>query len=354
MVPYPINELIRDHLFQQNAIIWLTQASVSPNGIVPVLSKQGYSTLAIGRLLTLPADIRRAVHEAGLVTQDSANPDFILIHKTDRKYLLVECKENSFGPSSTTAKQARALMIMAGKRAAEILGLDTSEVEASFLGYVLPEENAAQLSNTLGHLREEMSRVGLPCGQSSVLNLVVRNGEVCLLVEDTAASFLGLIDGVHPFMRFEPETDPRPFYFLPYQPGLNQSAKERNKCKFDLLKRLQQNVVVEVGQMRPPAQLCLEADSLLNRAYSGIYELWEDRNDRQHLRRLCNRFLNKLARALHSSVSQSMVQDNSRWKVTAENKDQHDRLMTTLTRFSPEATDLLEHMPQLPESYEEA
>lgn len=334
-------------------MIWLTQPSADPDGIVPVLHEQGYSTLAIGRLLTLPADIRQAVSDAGLATQNGANPDFILIHKANRKYLLVECKENSFSPASTTAKQARTLMLMAGGRAAEILGLDTSEVAASFLGYVLPEENVVQLSETLDHLREEMVDTKLPWGQSSVLGLVVQNGEVCLSVEDKVGSFVELPSGVHPFMTYEPGTDPRPFYFLPYQPGLNQSPAERDRCKFDLLKRLQQNIVVQVGQMKLPAQLYLAADSLLNRAYWGTYELWEDRSDRQHLRRLCNRFLNRVAAVFHSSVPASMIQDGSSWKVTVDDENQHNRLMNALTRFGPQATDLLEHMPQLTESHDE-
>ncbi len=113
-------------------------------------------------------------------------------------------------------------------------------------------------------------------------------------------------------------------------------------------------MVAEVGQVRPPAQLRLTADALLNRAYPVMYEYWEDRDDRIHLRRLCNRFLHRIARALHSPVPDSMVQDGGLWKVTVNDEDQHDRLIRTLTRFDPTSTDLLEHMPQLPETYEDS
>lgn len=354
MVPQPIDELIKDHLFQQNAIIWLTQPSASSESIVPLLFRHGYSTLAIGRLLALPADVRQAVTNAHLSTQQRAKPDVILINGADRKYLFIDCKENSFGPTSTTARQARALMLMVGSRAAEILGLDASEVAASFLSYVSSKENAIRLVETLEHLREEMDNVGLPWGQSSAIGLAVQDDQVCLVVEERTSSFMGLSAGIHAFMTYEPETDPRPFYFLPYDPGLNQSDAESDRCKFDLLKRVQQSVVAEVGRVRPPAQLHLAADALLNQAYFGMYEIWEDRDDRRHVRRLCNRFLNRIAKAVHSSVADSMVQDGNLWRVTVDNEDQHDRLMTTLTRFGLEATDLLEHMPQLPESYDDA
>lgn len=351
MVPHPIDELIEDHLFQQNAIIWLAQPSASPDGMVPLLFRQGYSALAIGRLLALPADLRQALTNVHLDTQQRAKPDVILINKGDRKYLFVDCKEGSFGPLSTTARQARTLMLMVGSRAAEILGLDDSEVESSFLGYVTSNDNAIRLVETLDHLREEMDSARLPYGRSSAIGLKVQDGQVCLVVEERVGSFIGVSIGVHAFMDLEPETDPRPFYFLPYDPGLNQTKAESDRCKFDLLRRVQQHVVAEVGRVRPPAQLHLTADTLLNRAYFGMYEYWEDRDDRTHLRRLCNRFLHRIARALHSPVPDSMVQDGSLWKVTVNDEDQHDRLIRTLTRFDPTASDLLEHMPQLPETY---
>lgn len=242
-------------------------------------------------------------------------------------------------------------MLMAGARAAEIFGLATSEVAASSLGFVLPKDNAFQLSETLDHLRKEMDDSGLPWGHSSVLGFGLQNGEVCLFVEDKIGSFVELSSGIYPFMTHEPGTDPRPFYFIPYQPGLNQSVAEKNKCKLDLFKRLQQNIVTDVGQLRPPTQLHLTADSLLNRAYWGIYELWEDRDDRQHLRRLCNRFLHRVARVLHSSVPKSMVQDGNSWKVTVDNGEKHERLMSALMRFGPETADLFDQL-QLPESYD--
>jgi len=354
VVPHLVDDLVKDHLFQQNAIIWLTQPSVRHDGMTPILFGQGYSMLAIGRLLTLPVDLRQAIAEAQIAVQQKAKPDVILTHKEDRKYLFVECKENSFGPSSTTAKQARALMLMTGTRAAEILGLDASEVAASYLGYVLPEAKVALLAETLDCLREEMADVELPYGPSSALGLAVRDGQVYLLVQEPVSSFVGLSSGAHPFMAHEPGTDPRPFYFLPYDPGIEQIPQERDRCIFDLLKRLQQYVVAEVGQARPPAELELVADSLLTRAYFGMYELWEDRDDRRPLRRLCNRFLNKIARTLHSTVPESMVQEGNLWKVTIQDEGRHAQLMSVLTRFGPEATDLLEHMPQLPESYDDA
>ena len=353
MVQPPINDLIKDHLFQQNAIIWLTQPSVNPDGIVPILYKQGYSTLAIGRLLALPADVRQAVKEADITVQNGANPDFVLIHQANRKYLLVECKENSFGTTSTKVKQARTLMLMAGERAAEILGLATSDVAASFLGYVLPEDKTTQFSETLDHLRKEMSDLGLPWGDSSVFGLGVQNDKVCLLIEDKLGSFMELPSGVHPFLAYEPGTDPRPFYFLPYQPGLEQSDAEENRCKLDLLKRLQQSIVAELGKVRPPTQLYLTRDAILNRAYWGIYEIWEDRDDRKHLRKLCNRFLNRVAKVLYASAPKSMVQDGSSWKVTIGNDEEHNRLMNALLRFGPEVTDLSDQ-PQLPENDDEA
>lgn len=286
MAPSTVEKLIRDHLFQQNLVMWLAQPLTSLDNVRPILHEQGFSISALGRLLSLPADVGASVRDAALATQQSARPDVLLRHEAEKKYFFVECKENSFGSKSTTANQARTLLLVAGSRAAEMLGLDGREVTASYLGFMVPNDKAALLRETLSNLDAEMAHARLPSGQSSVFGLSAQSDEISLSIDGGASPFVGLEPGTYVCMWCEPGDDPRPFYFMPYDPGVHQSTEEKAKSELELFKRIQQHVLAEVGGMRVPVEIRLSADSLLDRAYSGMYSLWEERDDKTQVRRL--------------------------------------------------------------------
>lgn len=350
MAPSMIDRLIRDHLFLQNLVMWLAQPLTSLDDVRPILHEQGFSIVALGRLLSLPADVRASVRVADLATQQSTRPDVLLRHEAERKYFFVECKENSFGPQSTTANQARTLLLVAGPRAAETLGLDRREVTASYLGFMVPDDKVALLTKTLGSLHAEMAHARLPSGQSSVFGLAAQSDEISLSIDDGASSFVGLEPGNHVCMWCEPGNDPRPFYFMPYDPGVHQSPEEKAKSELELFKRIQQHVLADVGGVRVPVEIRLSADSLLDRVYSGIYSLWEERDDKAQVRRLGNRYLNRLARAVHSTSPRAMVQEGNVWKVTLDDQEPYERVVNALMRFDPEVPDAQDTMPRLPES----
>ena len=267
-----------------------------------------------------------------------------------RRFVLVECKENSFGQESTTASQARTLLLVAGPRAAEILGLADDEVTASMLGFVVPEDRVTLLTETLDSLDTEIGRAQLVSGQSSVFGLTVDGDGIGLIVGESASSFVGLASGTHSCMRCEPETDPRPLYFMPYDPEIDQSLEERAKCRMELFKRIHQHVVTKVGRARAPVQLRLTADLLLNRAYFGMYDRWEEHGSKKHVRKLGNRFLNRIAQAVQSSSPGAMIQEGNHWKVTLDDPDRHERVMNVLTRFDPKPPDVQDIMPTLPDT----
>ena len=63
------SDLIRDHLFQQNLVIWLTQPLDGPSDVHPILYKAGFSVVALSRQLSLPPDIAASVQKARLMVK---------------------------------------------------------------------------------------------------------------------------------------------------------------------------------------------------------------------------------------------------------------------------------------------
>jgi hypothetical protein len=165
--------------------------------------------------------------------------------------------------------------------------------------------------------------------------------DISILINDLGSAFFGLPSGPNPFMKREPYTDPRPLYFIPYDPDVVQSEQEKASCKRVLFERMHSTVVAAVGRARPPTEIALESQKTLNDAMFGMYGHWENRDSAQHMRGLCREFMNALTQAVNSVVSGSMVfQPGGGWKIGLRDRDQHEKMIDTLTRFSCETLDL--------------
>ncbi|HXF05946.1 MAG TPA: hypothetical protein VNM72_11100 [Blastocatellia bacterium] len=274
------NELIKDPLFQLNALPWLAQPLPDENEISPLLYKQGFTVYAIAPLLGPPPDLRLVAQEARISMQERVRPDVVLTHEGDRKFGFIECKASAFGPTSSPAEQARSLLVVAGPRAAEVLGLSSGQVLASLLGFVMPENDREPLTQTLARLCEELDKNGLPAGQFSILGLVLTDTDISIMINDLGSTFFALSPGANPFMKREPDTDPRPLYFIPYDPDVAQSEQERMLCKRVLFERMQSTIIAAVGRANPPTELSLESQKVLNDAMFGMYGHWENRDSR--------------------------------------------------------------------------
>jgi hypothetical protein len=343
------NELIEDPLFQLNALLWLTQPLPDGNEISPLFYKQEFTVYAIAPLLPLPLDLRLAAQRAGIIMRDGVRPDVVLTRERDRRFAFTECKASSFGPISSTAEQARSLLVVAGPRAAEILGLASGQVADSLLAFVIPENHRQTLTQTLTSLCKELDDNGVPAGHFSVLGLVLTDTDISIVINDLGSAFFTLASGANPFMKREPGTDPRPLYFIPYDPDVAQSEQERAFCKRVLFERMHSTIIAAIGRANPPTELALESQKILNDAMFGMYGHWENPDSAKHMRRLCRQFMDPLTQAVNSVVPGSMVfQPGEGWKISLHNEEQHEKVIDALTRFSCETLDLrIEPQPSL-------
>jgi len=318
----------------------------SESEIRPLLYKQGFTVYAIAPLLGLPPDLRLMAQEAEINMQERVRPDVVLANESVRTFAFTECKKSSFGPISSTAEQARSLLVVAGPRAAEVLGLAPGQVAGSLLAFVTPQTEQESLAQTLATLSNELNAARIPAGQFSVLGLALTDTDVSIAIDDQASAFFRLPQGINSFMKRELDTDPRPLYFIPYDPDVDQSPEEREFCKRVLFERMQSTVVAAVGHATPLCELPLNSERILNDAMFGMYGQWENRESAKHMRRLCRQLMDALMQAVNSEVPNSMIsQPGEGWKIILQNSEQQEKVLDALTRFSCETLDLQKELP---------
>jgi hypothetical protein len=340
------NELIRDPLFQLNALLWLAQSMPSGSEIRPLLYEQGFTVYAIAPLLGLPPDLRLMTQEARINMQESVRPDVVLAQEGARKFAFTECKKSSFGATSSTAEQGRSLLVVAGPRAAEALGLAPGQVADSLLAFITAQSEQVPLTQTLETLSKQLHAAKIPAARFSVLGLVSTETEVSVAIDDQASAFFALPSGIYPFLTRGPDTDPRPLYFIPYDPDVDQSQEEREFCKLLLFERMRNTVVAAVGRGCPPCELSFNSKKILNDAMCGMYGQWENQESAKHMRRLCRQLMGALMQAVNSEAPSSLTfQPDEGWKIILQNSEQQEKVLDALTHFSCE-TLALETEPQ--------
>jgi hypothetical protein len=334
------NELLRDPLFQLNAILWLAQPLPDGGRISPLLHNAGFRVYAIAPLLGPPPDVRLAAQQAGVALQERVRPDVVLNHERDRKFAFVECKASSFSTSSSQADQARCLLMVGGPRAEDALGLASGQVADCLVAFLIPDEERERLVGVVDGLAKGLKDQSLPTGRSAVVGLTLTEVAVCVILDGGASRFFGIPARPSPFIGRDPDTDPRPLYFIPYDPDVVQSEEEGAFCKRALFERMHGTILAAVGHARPPTELLLQSNEILNDAMFGMYEHWENQDSDRHMRRLCRHLVDAIAGAVNSVAPGAIVSPSpNRWRVLLQDQGQHTAVLDALERFSSETLD---------------
>jgi hypothetical protein len=259
---------------------------------------------------------------------------------------MVECKGKSFGTQSSTAEQARTLVIAAGPRLAEILGLQPSGTQRSAAAYLVPVSAAPQMRQTLGLLEEELHSVNMTSGQTCILGLEPASDALFLNSDTPASDFFDLPEPRVAFLILEHTNDPRPLYFIPYDPDCCQSPGEGEYCKRVLFERIQATILGAAGQAVPPTDVVFAAEPLLNSAMFGTYGFWENSQSAKHMRRLARELLGKLAEVVSEEVGGAFAYfENRGWVLRVDDETARGKICNALSKFSCE-TMALRQEPQ--------
>jgi len=339
-MPTP-HDMIRDPVFQLNAMVWLAQPCHELESITPIFYDAGFTIYAVEPLLPIPVEVRLKADEAGVAIQKGVCPELVLHSEAESKFLYIECKANSFGAESSTSNQARGLLVCAGPRAADILGLDPSQISSSMACYCLPEEHREALCGTLTSLTEELKGVGISSGPSSAIGIEVGSASLDLRISTPAKKFLELAAGEIEFMKLDGENDPRPLYFVPYIPGEDQSNQEMLYCRRVLFERMHGSVLVAVGRSKRNTKTVFKSDEVLNDAMFGVYRLWDNPASKKHIKKQYNKFFAALRDAVGKIVPGAVsFKDGEGWAVAVGDADNQERVVDAIARFRCGTLDL--------------
>lgn len=212
--------IIGNPLFQLNLILFLTWPSPPLDQINPIFYQAGYQFSYIERELFVPESANQRMQSADLLANRSIHPETLLEHPEKRFLLPIECKKSSFGPDSSTCRQARALLTLTGPEISQQLGIGSAEDWQAVLTYVSRSQHGERILSTLQELAAQLSGVGVQVAPFASLELIYSDRGIDLwLVPQSAA--LPNLDFAEPVRVLElyNDLDPRPLYLLPYMPS---------------------------------------------------------------------------------------------------------------------------------------
>jgi hypothetical protein len=340
----PNEEICGDPLFQLNLILWLSLPSASRKPLRPFFHEIGYSTYSIDPLLSLLPEQRRLAREKNINYKDSVRPDAILQRDNPKQaYILVECKKSSFGTSSTTAEQARTLMMLTDLSFNEVMGIDPSINTESSIMFFLPQDQTKALMHTVEEMQNELNINNINYGETHFAGIFGNDKGIFLELTEKLSKALSTNE-VSPIMILETDgrDDPRPLYFIPYDPSIDQTPDQRIFCLQILLQRLLASLLSKIGRAIPPVRKIIAIDEMLNDATFGMYSLWRNRDTTHNLRSILRGFMVEVKGALSVSIEKKLYFSSGEgWIVEISNENEKDELINTISRIKIRGTQIV-------------
>lgn len=340
-----LDEICKDPLFQLNLAIWMTQYLPSTHScIYPLFYKSGINIYSIGPLLILPPDIRLEISDK-IVYQESARPDLVLKLRDKKSFCVLECKASSFSSESSASNQARTFLLLAGPIISEVLGTGKrGENKGIFCYFIGPNNGDGLMNETLETLAKEIKeKTNLETGKFGCFVIKPSKSTIVIEYSEYIKNFLGLSQNSPvDIIRVEEDTDPRPLYFIPYDPNIEQTKEEQELCRRILFERILSYIIDKTGGGTIPSSIIFTTDELLNFATFRVYEIWDDTDAKKHIRKLVKDFLiNVIKKNVDVSLRECIKYESQKgWIFNIENKEIQEKLLKHLQRVKPENLDL--------------
>ncbi|CAL9496297.1 hypothetical protein SUDANB174_03325 [Streptomyces sp. enrichment culture] len=265
--------LTRDPVFQVNSCLWLV--SDQAKGVSPKRPyfEAGYRLRALGPRFPFSSSVKPRLVSIGW-NPAPPEPDIVVHHHESGDHLVLECKASGFGSESSTAGQARKLLI-AGADAESSLSVSGE----AFILYTLPIEDAELQMQCLEELRTEVAEAGFDTAEFGTLGLEINESglwaELRLSRPCDKSHIVKVLGRV--LVSSVVGGDSRPLYLIPYDPTTadNQDSVEKEYCYRQLLERVYLAAVRVLGTAQVPDSVVLIGDDLLREATFGISAKWQ-------------------------------------------------------------------------------
>ena len=269
MIDLPGRNVIEaDPMFQLNTVLWST-VDTRDGSYIPVLRRHGYFLHSISRRLQVPKVV---LHRLG--SYGAPSSDLLVDHQSDERILVIECKASSFGPTSSTALQARKLLT-AGADLAGSIG--RSRPVPSYVLYVTRAEHSDRLVSTLGCLTKELSDSGMKTASVGTAIVEIRNDGVWLSLgpgERAPEPLRQALSNPVRIVVLEESDSPLYLYLIPWDPSVTQDTRLEAFGKALLSARVINRAVPIIARATPPEAVVLSAADLLKQATLGVSAVW--------------------------------------------------------------------------------
>lgn len=265
--------LTRDPVFQVNSCLWLV--SDQANGVSPTRPyfEAGYRLRSLGPRFPFSTSIKPKLISIGW-NPAPPEPDIVVHHHESGDHLVFECKASGFGFESSTAGQARKLLI-AGADPESAL----SVAGDAFILYTLPVEDVDLQMQCLEEVRAEIEEAGFNAAAHGTLGLEIDESGLWAELRLSQPCKKSHIVKILGRVLVSPAVggDSRPLYLIPYDPTTagNQEAAEKAYCYRQLLERVYLAAVRVLGTAQVPDSVVLLGDDLLREATFGISNKWQ-------------------------------------------------------------------------------
>jgi hypothetical protein len=199
------------------------------------------------------------------------------------------------------------------------------------------------MDRTLEVLAKEIKdKTNFETGRFGCFEIKPSKSTIALEYSEPIKNFLNLVkDSPVDIIKFEKDTDPRPLYFIPYDPNIEQTKEEQEFCRRVLFERILSHIISNIGSADIPTSITFTTAELLNLATFGVYEIWDDTDAKKHIRKLVKDFLISVKDSMDESVKECLKYEAQKgWIFKIENKDIQEELLKQLQKFKPEELDL--------------
>lgn len=299
--PFSPSRLINDPLYHVNLVLWMLQPATGA-GVEPLLQKAGYQLFQIEPELSFPVELTASLQKNGIAHSQPVNPD-LLLSSASGEYIPLECKSRMFGSQpqpgggDSQVKQARSLLLLAPSILNSALAFQSGQVKSSHVLYLSVYEPAVPQTKGLAEITKELKKREYQTAPFGLLALGFTKEAIVLYSQARPGKLptpLGKLMGknaivVQPIA--DEQTDPRPLYHLPWMPD-NQSTDD-SYSQQAFANRILAAAVTDIGPRKPPCQITLNVENLLNVATNKFYRQWRDKTVRKQLQKRAKELLRK-------------------------------------------------------------
>ena len=346
--------LLADPTFQLNLLLWMHQqlpTAGSPTSPKSVLRDAGYAVHAVGAKLVCSGELEEKL-AVDLELRGAPQPDMVASAPGGTAWPVWECKASGFGTNSSTTRQA--LKILARSRdVAIVAGAQPGREIPGAAIWLTRADDANALNETLDDLAAQLAEDDVAAATSGVVGIDLDVAGV------TAQAIAGDVPEPLQSVLAQPivvlpraddsEQNPRPLYFIPFDPGVQQEPEEVKRCLDILLDRARMEAASVIGLTATPAPIVLQGHELLSAATFGMSARWQDHGDRQKAAaKIVSLLEHELSMVSDRPLMRSGEGAMPHLDITVHNDDQRDALVEAIVAAAPSSiTELPAAQPKL-------